>query len=213
MVTKVIGQGGLRRAWLLTVCAALPVVLAMPSFFRYLASKPGRSLADPVLDALPSMDVSVPLFLILYLVVAVTIVALSRHKLIFLRTAQAYVLLLILRMITMSLLTLEAPLDWVPLHDPISTLFYPGQEPFHKDLFFSGHTATVFLFFLAAPWRVGKALLLLATVMVGLAVLLQHVHWTIDVLAAPVFAWIAWKLSALTMAWCRVGPKGSGEGA
>jgi hypothetical protein len=201
MATIGLAQNRLRSAWLLTVAAALPVVLAMPPFFRFLAAKPGRSLPDPVLDALPSIDVSVPLFVGLYLVIAVTIVALSRHPLLFLRTAQAYVLLLVARMITMTVVTLEAPPGWVPLDDPISTLFYPGQQPFHKDLFFSSHTATVFLFFLAAPWRVGRMLLLLSTVLVGLAVLVQHVHWSADVLAAPLFASLVWWASGYTLRW------------
>lgn len=192
-------RGRLRAAWALTVLAALPVVLAMPFFFRYLETRPGHTLPDPLLDHLPAIDVSVPLFVLLYAVLAVAIIALSRHPVLFLRTAQAYVLLLLLRMLSMTLLTLEAPPGWLPLQDPISTLFYPGQQPFRKDLFFSGHTATVFLFHLAAPWKPGRWLLLLATLLVGLAVLVQHVHWTVDVLAAPFFAMFAWWVAGHTL--------------
>jgi hypothetical protein len=199
MDTLTLPPDRLRMAWGITVLGALPVVLSLPIFFQYLSARKGMIISDPILAALPSVDLSVPLFLFLYGVVALVIVGLSRHPMLFLRTAQAYVMLLVLRMITMALVPLDQPPGFVALNDPISTLFYPGQQPFSKDLFFSGHTATLFLFFLAAPWRLGRRLLLIATMLVGLAVLVQHVHWTIDVLAAPFFAWLAWWLSARTM--------------
>lgn len=186
-------------AWGITLASALPIVLFLPDFFAYLAGRNGRLLQDPVLKALPSIDVSVPLFVGMYLVVAIAVVGLSRHPVLFLRTAQAYVLLLLLRMLTMFVFTLEPPPGLIELQDPISTLFYPGQVPFRKDLFFSGHTATIYLLFLAAPWRPGRWALLVATALVGIAVLVQHVHWTVDVLLAPPFAWLAWRISAFTV--------------
>jgi len=196
----------LLKAWAVTVVAAMGVVLLLPGFFLHIQAKPGLRMPDPLLDMLPSMDISVPLFVFLYAVVAIAVVALSRYPLVFLRAAQAYVMLLVLRMITMALVTLEPPPGLVELEDPISTFFYPGQRPFSKDLFFSGHTATVFLLHLAFPTRIGRRLLLVATVLVGLAVLVQHVHWTVDVLAAPFFAWLAWWLSARTLALSLRGP-------
>jgi membrane-associated phospholipid phosphatase len=200
MNTLTLPPDRLRVAWGFTVLGALPVVFSLPVFFHYLAARKGIVISDPLLAVLPSVDVSVPLFLFLYGVVAMVIVGLSRYPMLFLRTAQAYVLLLVLRMLTMALVPLDQPPGFVALNDPISVLFYPGQKPFSKDLFFSGHTATMFLFYLAAPWRIGRPLLLVATMLVGLAVLVQHVHWTVDVLAAPFFAWLAWWLSGRTVA-------------
>lgn len=202
----------LRSAWAITLLLALLVALLLPVFFGYLGGRGGIALDDPLLDALPPTDLSVPLFVLLYAVIALFVVGISRRPLLFLRAAQAYVLLLALRILTMALVPLQPPADYVALNDPVSMLFYPGQQPFASDLFFSGHTATVFLLYLAAPWRIGRPLLLLATVLIGLAVLVQHVHWTIDVLAAPVFAWIAWRLSAITMRLCRLDPIGMQAG-
>lgn len=193
------------KAWSATLAVALCVVFVLPAFFRYIQSKPGITLNDPLLLWLPAADISIPLFVFLYAVVAIAVVALARHPLIFLRTAQAYVLLLVLRMITMAVVTLEPPPGSVVLQDPISTFFYPGHQPFSKDLFFSGHTATVFLLYLAVPKGLGRSLLLVATVLVGAAVLVQHVHWTVDVIAAPVFAWFAWWLAERTMDWSLYG--------
>lgn len=203
----------LRIAWVMTLLAALPIVLGMPTFFRFIANKPGISLPDPLLEALPGRDLSTPLFVFLYAVIAMVVIGLARYPVIFLRAAQAYVLLSLLRMISMALFTLEPPSGLVELHDPISSIFYPEREPFRKDLFFSGHTATVYLLYLAAPWRIGKPLLLLATAIVGCAVLVQHVHWTIDVLAAPFGAWLAWWLSGHTILWGAPAVSGVNEAA
>jgi hypothetical protein len=191
----------LRIAWAFTVLAAVPIVLSMSAFFQFIARTPGFSLRDPLLDGLPARDLSTPLFILLYGVIASVVIGLMRHPTLFLRAAQAYVVLLLLRMIAMAALTLEPPPGLIELHDPISVLVYPGQEPFTKDLFFSGHTATVFLLYLAAPWRIVRPLLLVATLLVGSAVLVQHVHWTIDVLAAPAGAWLAWWCSGRTIRW------------
>jgi len=191
----------LRIAWAMTVLAAVPIVLAMPSFFHFLDAKPGISLQDPFLDILPVRDLSTPLFVLLYGVIATVVFGLMRHPTLFLRAAQAYVFLLLLRIISMAVLTLEPPPGLIELQDPISVLVYPGKEPFTKDLFFSGHTATVYLLYLAAPWRIGRPLLLFAAVLVGCAVLVQHVHWTIDVLAAPFGAWLSWWCSSQTIRW------------
>ena len=47
-----------------------------------------------------------------------------------------------------------------------------------------------------------RSLGFLATVAIGVLVIVQHVHWTVDVLAAPLFVWLAWKGSALTLRLC-----------
>jgi membrane-associated phospholipid phosphatase len=60
-----------------------------------------------------------------------------------------------------------------------------------KDLFFSGHTSTVFLLFLCLPGKIDKKLALIVTMIVGSLLLVQHVHYTLDVLGALLFAWIA----------------------
>ena len=181
-----------RWLWMATVLVALGVVLSLPGFFRMLATRPGMFPPDPLLPLLPALDVSVPLFLVMYAVVAVALAALWRHPQRMLRTAMAYVLLLLLRMVSMSLYTLEAPPGYIPLEDPISTLFYPDRQPFHKDLFFSGHVATVVLLGLALPGRRLRLVMHLVAAMVALAVMVQRVHWTVDVIAAPFFAVLAW---------------------
>jgi membrane-associated phospholipid phosphatase len=64
-----------------------------------------------------------------------------------------------------------------------------------KDLFFSGHTATVFLLFLNSQTKLWKNVFLTLTILVGFCVLIQHVHYTVDVIAAPFFGYGAFVIA------------------
>jgi hypothetical protein len=50
----------------------------------------------------------------------------------------------------------------------------------------------MFLMFLCLKKKTDKILALLATIMIGIAVLLQHVHYTLDVVMAPVITYFLW---------------------
>jgi hypothetical protein len=193
---------GLRRA-LLAACGGLvPALLGLPLFFAWLDGRPGYALADPVLDWLGPVDVSVPTLAILYTTIVVTIIRSLGEPARVLRGLHAYAILLLLRMVAMASLTLGPPPGFVPLVDAFTQLFYPGAEPFDKDLFFSGHTATLWLMALLATTRAGRLWSVLATLAVGVLVIVQHAHYTVDVVAAPFFAWLAWRASAVTMWAC-----------
>lgn len=192
---------GLTWSWVLTSCIGAVIVLALPSFFRFIAERPGYVPFDPVLEHFPPIDLSTATFLVLYGTLLSGLLYLVRSPALLLRGLQAYLFLLLLRMGSMALITLEPPPDLIPLIDPVTQVFYPATVPFAKDLFFSGHTATLFLLFLAIPDRRWKPALLAATIFIGIAVIAQHVHWTIDVMAAPLGAWIAWSLSGVTIRW------------
>jgi membrane-associated phospholipid phosphatase len=101
---------------------------------------------------------------------------------------QAYSLLGVIRMAAMYIIPLNPPPDMIPLNDPFVEYFGTGRL-LTKDLFFSGHTATLFLLFLTVQSKKLKILFLTCTIALGLSVLLQHVHYSIDVLAAPFFTY------------------------
>lgn len=88
-------------------------------------------------------------------------------------------------MVTMYVFTLEPPAGIIPLHDPIVDVIAYGGQVFNKDLFFSGHVATLTLFVLLEERPVIKKILTLNTLIVAGLILLQRVHYTIDVVAAP----------------------------
>ena len=99
----------------------------------------------------------------------------------------AFIFLSIFRIACIWLVALNPPHGLVPLSDPITNRFY-GKKFITKDLFYSGHTATIFLIFLCLETKPQKIAALIATVAVAVLVLVQHVHYTIDVIAAPLFA-------------------------
>ncbi|MGH8564986.1 MAG: phosphatase PAP2-related protein [Gammaproteobacteria bacterium] len=203
--TAAFRDAGLRRA----VCAAggalIPTLFGLSAFFAWLESRPGYVLPDPLLDSLGPADVSVPLFTILYTTILVTVVRSLCEPVRVVRGLHAYVILLLLRMAAMALVPLDPPPGFVPLADAFTQRFYPGTEPFEKDLFFSGHTATLWLMALIATTRAGRLWSGFATLAVGVLVIVQHAHYTLDVIAAPLFAWLAWRLSIITMRGCGSG--------
>ncbi len=63
-----------------------------------------------------------------------------------------------------------------------------------KDLFFSGHISAMCLFVYFTDHKLWKTCLLVATPVLAMLILWQHVHYTIDIVAAPFFAFICCKL-------------------
>lgn len=179
--------------------ALLAFTIGLPIFFQHIDSKQGRLLIDPLLSAIGPLDVTWITFTVLYATMAFSIARALRDPWLILRGLFAYALMMILRVIAMELFTLEPPPDIIPLIDPMTSIFYPNGTPFLKDLFFSGHTATLALMVCISQGRIARVLAICATILVGALVIVQHVHWTVDVLAAPVFVWLAWKISAFTL--------------
>ncbi|WP_022825052.1 phosphatase PAP2-related protein [Hymenobacter norwichensis] len=184
-----------RYRLLLTLALLIGLVASLPHFFAWIQARPGTPLPDPLLTLLPVHDVSWFIFIIIYLSVGATLAYVLPRPYVLLRLLAAYWLMHMSRVILLSLLPLEPPIGLLPLRDPIiDTFIYVAAGPITKDLFFSGHTATVMLLALATKGT-RRWWLLAATAAVGLLVLVQHVHYTYDVLAAPVFAlgcyWLA----------------------
>jgi membrane-associated phospholipid phosphatase len=101
-------------------------------------------------------------------------------------------------MLTITLVPLDPPAGLVGLVDPLSNFFY-GPKFVTHDLFFSGHTSTVFLLYLCLPGKADKKLALAVTLSVAVLLLVQHVHYTLDVLGGFLFGWVSWWISTRLM--------------
>lgn len=176
-----------RNEIIASFAALLVCAWVAPKIFQHIQNRHGKLISDPVLEALPSVDLSTWIFTILYGLIVVSILAILREPNRFLITLQAYILLTLLRFITMEFVPLEPPAGMIILSDPFVEYFF-YQETITKDLFFSGHTSILVLFGLAISSRILKIVVLTGAAVIGLMLLLQHAHYTIDVLAAPVFA-------------------------
>lgn len=187
-----LGIPAFSRALLAAVVSGIAVALALPHFFEWVQGRQGMELHDPVLAIWKARDVSNLTFTVLYGALAVVIVSVVRSPLRILHGLWAYVFMMVFRMLGMALFTLEPPPGIIPLIDPITQHFYPGSTPFMKDLFFSGHTATLTLMIFLARRGPLRWFAAMCTVAIALSVLVQHVHWTVDVVAAVPAAWLAW---------------------
>ena len=167
-----------------------------PDFLDGIERRPGVVLPDPVLALLPPRDLTWLTFGLIYLGLAAGVGWLVSHPRRLLLALEAYVVMVAFRIVAMWSVPLEAPEGLLPLNDPLVRLFGPAKL-LTKDLFFSGHTSTLFLLALAVSAPKWRAFFLACTAAVGLCVLAQHVHYAIDVLAAPFFAYASWRIAAL----------------
>ncbi len=171
--------------------------LWVPTFLAFIQARKGYHLNDLVLNMIPPTDVSTPLFTVCYVsIVAAILLALPNAKN-FLIGLQTYVLVTSLRMCSIYLVPLEAPVHYVDLTDPFMAIFVYAGNPINKDLFFSGHTSTMIVLWLMVPQRWLKPVFALAALTVGTLVLVQHAHYFIDVLAAIPFTLVSYKIVLL----------------
>lgn len=157
------------------------------AFLGFVEAREGFSFNDPVLNLFNPVDLTWLIFSAIYLSLFTGIIILVRNPVRLTLAIQTYTVLILVRMIAMYSLPFDPPSSMIPLNDPFVQLFGTGKL-LTRDLFFSGHTATLFLLFLVVDKKPFRQLFLFLTVLVAVSVILQHVHYFIDVFAAPFFA-------------------------
>jgi len=167
---------------------ALLLLGALPFFFQYIEGRAGRQLSDPLLPYLGPADVSLPVFACIWGIALMGVYRAIRNPGFTLLFIWSFAVLTAVRMATIYMTRLDPPDGLIPLVDPLANRFY-GDTFITKDLFFSGHTATLFLFLYCFPKRYERLLALAGGLVVGFLVLVQHVHYTVDVVAAPILTY------------------------
>jgi hypothetical protein len=174
------------------------LLLTFPYFFQTIEHHSGPVLEDWVLNRLPPQDVSLYIFLVIWATALLLLVRARRSPVIFMLFVYGYLIVSLSRMLSINLVPLDPPVGLIPLVDPLSNAFY-GKTYITKDLFYSGHTSTIFLMFLCFRRWGDRLFALLGSCIVGGLLLVQHVHYTIDVLGAFVFTyplyWIGKRLA------------------
>ncbi len=181
------------------ICAVilfLAIVLFLPTFFSKIEARQGIVLNDYLLQWIPARDFSLTIFLFVWSTSLLIIVRSFQQPAIFLRAIYLLIAITLSRLITISIFPLDPPLGLIHLKDPLTSLSYGGSQVFiTKDLFFSGHTSNLFMFYLCLQKKRDKQFAFLATLMVAMLVLVQHVHYSIDVIAAVIFTYALVKIS------------------
>lgn len=185
-----------RRDWLIfsATLAALIVVLRLYGrFLTAVESRPGVILPDPLLPHITPRDATWPAFILLYGGLLLAVLGLMRNgkRLVF--AMQAYTVMVAVRMAVLYLIPLEPPHGMIALRDPLVEGFAQAKT-LTKDLFFSGHTSTLFLMHLVSEGPILRLVFLIGTVLAAACVLTAHVHYMVDVAAAPFFAYGCYRL-------------------
>jgi PAP2 superfamily C-terminal len=181
---------GFRRKAIAAGILFIAMMVSLPHFFSIIEARQGIVLNDWVLQRIPARDFSITIFIFLWSTSLLVIIRCIQQPAIFLLTIYVIIAITITRIITISLFPLDPPPGLIHIKDPLTSLSYGGSQVFMtKDLFFSGHTANLFLIYLCLQKKRDKQFALLATITVGILVLVQHVHYSIDVIVAIIFTY------------------------
>lgn len=185
-----------RNKVIIALIIFLSIVLLLPYFFAFIEARQGIVLNDWLLQMIPPRDFSATIFICVWSTSLLILVRSFQQPAIFLMAIYYLIGLTLVRIVTISIVPLDPPISLIPLVDPLTSLTYGGSEIFiTKDLFFSGHTSNLFMFYLCLQKKRDKQFALAATAIVGCLVLVQHVHYFIDVLGAIVFTYSLVKLT------------------
>ena len=145
----------------------------------------GTQLTDPLHKILPpAVDLSNIIFFLTYSSVFIVILdVIIRSPLQLLRLGFAIAIMKFLRSFTMVFFPLEPPEGIIALKDPIVNFLTPNHIVALRDLFFSGHCATMMILFYIAVHPMVKSWMRIMIFVVPFLILWQRVHYTIDVIA------------------------------
>ena len=176
------------------VIIIIAILTFLPGFFKSIELRDGITLNDPLLASFTAIKVTWPIFVIMFGMAFLMLVRAINEPKLFIMYVWCLILINFVRIITISMVPLDPPRGIIVLTDPITDAFY-GESIITKDLFFSGHTGTILLMAFCFTDRFDKILAYVASVLIGMLVLVQHVHYTLDVLAAPFFVYPIYLLS------------------
>lgn len=182
-----------RRKLGIGLIGILAILVTFPYFFQTIETHTGPVLNDWVLDQLPPRDVSLLIFLTIWASGFLLLIRVRRSPAILMMFMYSYIIITLSRMLSINLLPLNPPVGLIPLVDPLTNAFY-GDKYITKDLFYSGHTSTLFLIFMCLRRKWDRFFTFIGTLIVGAGLLLQHVHYTVDVLGAFVFTYPLYRL-------------------
>ena len=170
-------------------------IIVVSYFFQYVQLRQGYAIYDPVLDAFGPYNLNIWIQYLTFFSVTVGISSCFAYPCSLARMFYAIIVIAIIRIIALYLVPLEPPLTIIPLRDEFLESFIYQNQVITKDLFFSGHTSNVVLLALLTPFKQIRKILFYIAPVLGVLLILQHVHYSYDVIAAPFFAYLAFRIS------------------
>ncbi len=179
--------------FVLTSFSSIAFFLCIGPYLNFIEARHGCVLEDELLKRLPSIDVSVFIFLIIYTGSLCIIFYCIAYPWRLVRGIQIFILMNIVRALSLYFTPLNPPEGIIPLHDPLLNLYIYNDHTKMKDLFFSGHTATlVFFVLMSRECRILKRIFMFFTVAMAALLLIQHCHYTIDIIGAMAMTYFSY---------------------
>lgn len=183
-----------RDRWIF-VFSVLLVFFVGILFSRFLAwneLRPGLVFVDPIFAYYTAKDFSYLISFFTYGSLFLFLFSYAKNLSLLSCFVFAYTGVLLLRFITLFFFPLYVDPWSLYLHDVFLDTFVYAFGGIQRDLFFSGHVAllSLFLFFSKTPWL--RYIFTAVTLLVAAMLLLQKVHFSIDILFAPFFAFLAY---------------------
>jgi PAP2 superfamily C-terminal len=154
-------------------------------------------LYDPILHIMTPQDFSWITFTLIYISLLLGLIDLFQKPEQLILALQAYCIMNFFRIISLLFVPLDEPIGIIVMRDPFVAIVGYGGNVITKDLFFSGHVATMTLLVLVVTNSRLKSVLFGTTILIASLLLVQRVHYTIDVLVAPIISYISFRLSKL----------------
>jgi hypothetical protein len=188
---------GKRYVWI-AIAAFAAMFVSVIFTLAYVEQRTGYVIENWSLGILGKpRNFSIAIFAITYFAMVYAIWSNVSRPRIFLHMFITYAAMQLMKCVMLLLVPLDPPQEILPLSDPVlETLFYGGNVNL-KDLFFSGHVATVCIAAVYARHRLMKIILFVLAPLLGFLMAQQRVHYIVDALAAPLFVWLAFRLSSL----------------
>lgn len=186
-----------KKVWLFIslIIGALLATVLFSKFLIWNEFRSGKAFSDPILGRFQPVNLSLWIGILTNGAIFVAIFSLFKRPSTTIYLLSAVVLMCIIRGMSLYFVVLEPPTNIIPLKDPLLELTFYGGQVLLKDLFFSGHTANIILVGLLSENLWTKRIIIIIGFIVGAMLVLQHVHYSIDVMAAPIFSIITYKLS------------------
>ena len=179
-----------RDQFLISLAGLIVALILLRLFLDSVEQRSGGVLSDPVLLLFSPVDFRWITVSLIYSGLLLGSISFALHPFSLILALRAGIVLSLLRAVCLFLLPLDAPQGSIPLVDPL--ISWPiADSVLTRDLFFAGYTSMMALLALIVRWRDLKIIFACAGAAVSALMVLQHIHYTIDVIAAPCFAYVA----------------------
>jgi hypothetical protein len=170
------------------------IIGLLPVFFKHIEKRNGVVLHDWLLEQVPPHNVSIAIFIFIWGMGLLILYRAVYKPQIYVVYCWSLIVVTLVRLLTISFVALNPPVGLIPLADPLTGVFY-GQAIITKDLFFSGHIATLMLIFLCLEKKTDKILGAISIICVACLLVVQHIHYTIDIVASPFITYACYRLT------------------